>query len=771
MEKKLLALEGLSKYYTGAQFVVMGLNHITVSFDRGEFVAITGESGSGKSTLAHVLGGILPYESGELYFDGKPTSHFDGSDYERYRRDNISFISQNYGILPGCSVLENVVSALRLAGMEKRDARSKAREILKEVELWDLKNRRAAKLSSGQKQRLSIARALAKPAPILIADEPTGNLDPENSAKVIQLLAHAAKERLVILITHEFQEAADYVTRHVVIQDGRIAMDTQLRPAAAVAEAPRKQQKKGKVLSPYIARLQLGGRPVWSTLVLAFFALTAFAVFAFLGTFIVNLDDTSTRVYDNSSFFNGDMERIVVGKGDGSYFTEEDYAALTAVDYVVSLERYGYVTDISYAYREGVDYDVSNKIDTDADGNNAMLSTVTVRKTAPFIQTVPVLPEGQEFLTAGRLPENIYEVVMAGGPEKLGTTLTVYLHDHQLWGENTLTVLEVTVVGVTDMGEGLYLHTDIGRGFTYTTLAETYNPGNRGYMGYFLLPNSELEKDQCIPSQERYSGLSYMLEIDGEMVQVQGSVSTLDLRLDREKLEKISTTVSWDSSYYVVLELVAEEGVRCYHDSPNDRMLEISRELFDELTPAGSDQISIFIEDYAYTDRVLAAVQELGYAAISPFQLGSTKQNTALAEERMQTLMICVLALLAVVVLQVIVLRALFAAQTESYRTLSNMGLTCGMAKRSVLWQVLLFTVLGQAVGFGAIQICAQQGVERIAALTKYLPADQFAVLCAVHLAASAVAAMWIIRTLTRQVFPLAGKESDMDFEEGEVGA
>ena len=118
---ELLNLQGLSKFYTTAQSVVVGLNNINLSFQSGEFVAITGESGSGKSTMAHVLGGILPYEGGELLYKGKPTSHYDAADWERYRRDNISFISQNYGILPGCSVLSNVVSALRLSGFSGKE--------------------------------------------------------------------------------------------------------------------------------------------------------------------------------------------------------------------------------------------------------------------------------------------------------------------------------------------------------------------------------------------------------------------------------------------------------------------------------------------------------------------------------------------------------------------------------------------------------------------------------------------------------------------------
>ena len=217
MEKPLLQLKDLSKYYTSGQSVVVGLANMELSFRRGEFVAVTGESGSGKSTLSHVIGGILPYESGELYFNGNPTSHFDSADWERYRRDHISFISQNYGILPGATVMANVVTALRLSGMDKKEAKSAAQDILQQVELWELRRRRAAKLSSGQKQRLSIARALAKPASILIADEPTGNLDGENTQNILDILCTLAHEenRCVIVVTHDDKvaEAADAVLR------------------------------------------------------------------------------------------------------------------------------------------------------------------------------------------------------------------------------------------------------------------------------------------------------------------------------------------------------------------------------------------------------------------------------------------------------------------------------------------------------------------------------------------------------------------------------
>ena len=152
---EVLRLENLSKFYTTDSGITVGLTGINLSFSIGEFVALTGESGSGKSTMAHVLGGILPYESGELYVMGRPTSHYDADDWANYRRDMISFISQSYGILPGNTVAENVESALRLSGLSKEEAVSRTDAILREVELTEFKNRKAVKLSSGQKQRLS----------------------------------------------------------------------------------------------------------------------------------------------------------------------------------------------------------------------------------------------------------------------------------------------------------------------------------------------------------------------------------------------------------------------------------------------------------------------------------------------------------------------------------------------------------------------------------------------------------------------------------------
>ncbi|MGN0629544.1 MAG: ABC transporter ATP-binding protein [Oscillospiraceae bacterium] len=743
MSDELLTLQNLSKYYASAQQVTVGLNSINLSFCRGEFVAVTGESGSGKSTLAHVLGGILPYEGGELLFEGRPTSHYDSADWERYRRDCVSFISQSYGILPGATVMDNAVSALRLTGLSGAEAKGAAEDILREVELWELRGRRAAKLSSGQKQRLSIARALAKPAPILIADEPTGNLDAENSAKVISLLAKAAEERLVILITHEFSEAEDSVTRHICLHDGRVTMDSRLREPAPAPGPKAAQRGRRKGLGLYVAGLQLRSRPVWSVLMLLFFTLTVFAVFAFAGTFISSLDDTPTRLYDDSAFQNGNNRRIVVCKPDGSDMTGEDEEILLGVKYVEALERYSYLADIKYAYREDVDYRWRYTMSTVGGGPDAAyqkVSSVTFTASEmPFAATVPRFADGRSLLTGGRLPENMYEVVASGDESLIGESFPVYLQDRKNWSQSYYIYLEVTVVGVTDYGSGLYFHDDLGKVFLSDVQLFADIPDTGWYFIY--MPALDLEG-----SEARFEKGIY------ERTRSSRGEDSFSFKMPRlDCLNDVDSALALDFS--------------SYHLSSFPSVIEVSQETFDTLTHAGNGgQISLTIEDYAYTDRVLSQLYKLGYAAVSPYRECSTVQDPELAEQRMQTLRICALALAAALALQVVVQRAMFSLETESYLLMKNIGLDCRTAMFSVFWQVLAFALCGQALGLSAILELGAVGIESIGRLLRYLPASYRVLLSLLHLGACALTAAWIMNALRKQAYPSSDSVPDLDW-------
>ena len=797
MEKNLIQLKDLCKYYTSGQSVVMGLANTDLTFRRGEFVAITGESGSGKSTLSHVIGGILPFESGELYFQGKPTSHYDSADWERYRRDHISFISQNYGILPGATVMSNVVTALRLSGMDKKESLVAAQDILQQVELWELRRRRAAKLSSGQKQRLSIARALAKPAPILIADEPTGNLDPENSKKVIDLLAKAARDRLVLLVTHEFSEAEDVATRHIVLQDGKVIMDAPLRDAEVPRALPAPKRKSTAPISPFVARLQQVSRPVWSSLMAAFFSLTAFAVFAFLGAYIIALDDTDTRIYDPKAFTNGDITRIVVTTLDNDPLTQADYETILNVPFVTQLETNGYFTDAQYSYRDGVDYTtVHTEVVNPLTHEHHVTVSFHPSSNAPFMQSVPIVKDGAFALTEGRLPESFYEVVAHSSDGlPVGTDVTVFLTNQKYWGTYQFVRFDFTVVGITDFGEGLYFHSDVGRflqqvshsdngGSFPLLIPEDLDATAANFQEFLdmhpdaaeLIPDDYspyLQDDQIRLHPNRYTQLSP----SDPRKEALNTYHTANINLENPHIKENQVILNFPAA--LVLKLTDANGAEYTATfenhlffSDHTRISEVSQNTFDALVwQANSEQVSILIEDYAYTDRVLEALQAQGYVATSPYREGSTKVDEEKAEQRKQTLTVCLAALAAIVVLQIVLLRALFSVQTDSYKLMSHIGLVSKSAILSVLWQFLIFTLLGQALGGLGIWICGSSGIQRIEEILRYLPAKYIALLMGVHLVASLIAALWVMLALKKQVYPLAGKYTDINLDSYEQEA
>ncbi len=791
-----LKLENISKYYASGQSIVMGLQGISLEFSFGEFVAITGESGSGKSTLAKVIAGILPYEGGEMSLSGKPTSHYGQSDWEQYRAHRISFISQNYDILPGCTVFENVISALILNGMDRALAKERAEEILLRVELADKKKRRAAKLSSGQKQRLSIARALAKPAPILIADEPTGNLDRENSEKVVKLLADAAKERLVLMVTHDFEEAKEAVSRRIVIRDGAVDADVKLDRRAQgdigdgkvddrsemadagggmpvvleeseqeinVKKEPDKSQAKKRAgrLSRYTAALQMTSRPVWSAVMLLFFILTAMAIFVFAGTFVVNLDDNFTRIYDNSAFLNGSKTRIVVMKEDGSDMGKKEFDALLALPYVEGIERFGFLSDINCYYRDKIDYDRHYETVMDDFGNPTGMVKLkfTFKDTAIFLQTVPYLEEGAHFLTAGRLPENMYEVVYVGDKELLGKNLTFYIRNKKLWPADAYIELTATIVGVTDVGEHFYVDGQLGR-----AISGEYLGGE-----YLVAPTYETPD------------FNYFVEgddpLEGRFLCSVFKMENLKRQIDTERINKgwgdFDDSIYYQKSYPFTSPDDPEKTVKLKmygaHSSGYNQYILVKPDVFEQLVPdREGTELSLTIKDYAYTERVLKAVHNLGYLALSPYQLGSTKQDEKLAAERLQTLKVCILASLSVFILQILVLRAMFGMETAEYKLLANLGLRCRTAKHSVLWQVIAFTAGGQLLAFAAVTAASRAGVERIVHIVKYLPADKLLLLMLLHLLAGLFVAVWVQRLIGRQVYPQSLPYMDLDMDEEE---
>ena len=222
----MLELRGVTKVYETGGLTKKALDHVTLNFRVSEFVAILGPSGSGKTTLLNIIGGLDHYTSGELRVNEVSTKKFRDKDWDAYRNHRIGFVFQSYNLIPHQTVLANVRLALTLSGVSKREAVARAKKALQDVGLAEHINKRPAQLSGGQMQRVAIARALVNNPEILLADEPTGALDSETSVAIMNLLKEIAKDRLVIMVTHNPELAKEYATRIIELKDGRIVSDS-----------------------------------------------------------------------------------------------------------------------------------------------------------------------------------------------------------------------------------------------------------------------------------------------------------------------------------------------------------------------------------------------------------------------------------------------------------------------------------------------------------------------------------------------------------------
>ena len=220
----------------------------------------------------------------------------------------------------------------------------------------------------------------------------------------------------------------------------------------------------------------------------------------------------------------------------------------------------------------------------------------------------------------------------------------------------------------------------------------------------------------------------------------------------------------------------AEELILQLSNAPHEQKvlysIIVSLKSYEQLIQNGyGTQMCLYIDNYAYTDEVIEELLTLGYGGVSPYRLGSNKINATKAAERMQTLKVCLLALIAVVMLQIVVLRAMFSVETEEYRLLANLGLRCKNAKRSILWQVIAFSLGGEALAVAAIALCHRLEIERIVSILRYLPVPYMLLTWVVHFVAGLLTSAWIINALRKQVYPVAGIPADFDMEEEEVGA
>lgn len=396
----MIKLENVSKFYKSAETVSVGMQRINLEFSLGEFVAVTGESGSGKSTLLNVISGLDGYEEGELYINGEETSHFTIAEWERYRGSNIGFVFQNYNIIDSFTVYQNVLLALEVQGYPKKDRKKRALELIEKVGLLSHKNHKASKLSGGQKQRAVIARALAKDCPIIVADEPTGNLDSVSGAQVLKLLHDISQQKLVIVVTHDFEQVEEYATRKIKMHDGEVVEDKFLRKTEIIEKGvlPGHRGMSLGTLMRFTLR-SLFSAPKRLVFLVLMQAIVMIA-FSLVYTYRVSqLREAENR--QSNRFPNVTETRVLVERKDGDPFTSED------LDYFNSLRTVEYVYENGLAFYNSTRLHIFRENDYEVPGmggkNYWSMDYAQGTDTAKMLRDADI---------DGRRPESKFEIVL-----------------------------------------------------------------------------------------------------------------------------------------------------------------------------------------------------------------------------------------------------------------------------------------------------------------------------------------------------------------------
>ena len=705
MQQVRIKLQNISKYYYSETAVTQALQGINLEFRMGEFVAITGESGSGKSTLLRIISGMDTFDDGELYVDGQPTFQYDEDDWEEYRRTKIGFVFQDYSLIGHYTAKENIVSALLIMGVPEKEAGDKAIHYLERVGLSAQRDQRASKLSSGQKQRLSIARALAKNTDIIVADEPTGNLDSETGAQIVKLLRDLSQDHLVIMVTHNYEQVEKYVTRKVRLHDGSLILDVSenmdTNQKSEVSENTDTDQKlemsenvdnnekttagkksenneerlRDRTIGRIFVRMNAVRQPEKIALFMGFFLAAAIVSFLFIGQLLMNADDIYTKKYSATSFARKDDKRISIRRKDQKFMTKKDIDQLTKMKHVVSVDQYDIVNDVNYYFEEGKDYRQEygyNRMSTSNEGGLYDSQNVEYVKKNQYMRSSSCLKKSD--LAKGSLPKKIDEVVLYDrGKYKVGDTITFFYTSDVLWSSTENYIQRKMKVSglLKNKDKQVYFSPEI------CTMLQSTVTGGKVFYEYAY--NQQLGK---------YQGQATLWPIVGDIVKkdnelcVSGAYEAAVYRAEDNDLNLLGQfgllhidqyDKDMKSKDVKQIENV-ETGEKINGCGAN--FAEVSQNIYEKYYRTDSRQASVYITSYAKMDHVLKALDKAGYEAVSTLRFGADEYDSDLVQERLRTIGIAVAILLVMMAAEILILRSIFKIQIKDQKILKFMGMS-----------------------------------------------------------------------------------------------
>lgn len=698
----MLKLQNVSKYYSSNEVVALGLRKVNLDFDLGEFVAVTGESGSGKSTLLNVISGLDSYEDGEMYVNGEETSYFSIEEWEAYRRQYIGFVFQSYNIIDSYSVLENVLIALTIQGYDKATRKERALKLIDRVGLSSHVHHKASKLSGGQKQRCVIARALAKDCPIIVADEPTGNLDSESSKNILTLLKEISKDKLVIVVTHSFEEIAEYATRKIRLFDGEVVEDKIIKKHDEVEVTNHVESYKMTLINLIgisIRNLFRTPRRTIFTLIVSVFIVIVF-------TFSYGSYTSQTSSLNDDFYFgyfdNVNESRIVVTKFGNLAFTPAEIQKLRDVEDVLIVIEDDVINDsLIYAYAE-----------------NSYNGETWVEVQENFINPAVILTT--EDLKKGTYPSSEFEVVIQ---EKdgysVGDTIELgYSHPDYESGTESLPsdTITFTISGVVTQKSGMswrgqmYFHEDFinsdivyenaysGDYKDYIQATFTYNQIELDYFPLeYIHINDSLADGKIEASQEKIENLVHIVDED--------FVFGVDVP-DVSDLAGIEFEFVSSTAFEKTIIPVEITGV---FTSPLDsKRYSMNQNTFDALNDEEKYQVTVMVRDAFVADDVIADVQALGFNAIYPISVGN--ELTAIIAILTSVYLGILLGFLMLIIyfISYIVLKNVQNSKKKDYLIFRSIGASKKDLNRVTIIELFLSTVMAYVLTMGLLAINEQ---------------------------------------------------------------
>ena len=717
----MIELINLTKIYHSESEGSLALKGITLKFPETGFVAITGESGSGKTTLLNVLSGFASYEEGDLFIDGVDFSSLSEEELETYRKHDIGFVFQDYHLIEGHTVLDNLIEALLIVGVPYQTAKKKSLETLDKFGLLDHKKNKARELSSGQKQKLAIARALIKEPKIILCDEPTANLDGDSGLVIFDFLKEYSKDHLVIVTTHNYEDAKDYVTHFVRLYKGSLTSYEQMSEVSEVAPTVEYDSKNNfSTLSAISLKNQKSSNIVKSIFSSLLVVLSLFM----LALFTSNIDDNFTRVISRDVFNNVSQNEMLVMKKNGAYLAQDEITALNNIDHVTGAQLYGLATEMNYYYRENIDYGydiniVQEEVEIGGGNTKTVEHIEYVFKTLHddlYIKSATGMVD-ESSLKEGNLPTDVYEVV-ASGDYAIGDTITVYFHDQVIQGFSYFE-FDFTVVGLlNEPVDDIYFSDAFIKGIDYIQYYSKTLPLTLviGYKTIEKWSRKEVQTTAFYDLTPLYNPElePYEIQLSPDFLTAAGTgfpslavTNYLKVNFQNRKMEYLDVTYADP--------LLTSSSLPSY-------CVYVGRGIYDFCLENYESKIGrVLIDNYANADSVIRSLTNQKFDCLSEYRSASTGFDPVKQEQRAISLSVSLMSIMAAVLVFYVFGFFMEKSRLATDHTLHLLGASNKSVYQSSIIQISVPYIIGLLLGFGLYLITLVLPFEFLVATNLYL--------------------------------------------------